>query len=371
MSQPPRQSSPSLRLRSLGAEGTDLVDTELPSLATHAVTVHLRCLPGASSIHLALFDGETGILRAEIPADGGELVPLHLARVDGEPSIDCPGRPILRLPPDVTHAPTSPVEIPAADAPLDLALVIDATARLGDAVPGLLLADAEAWAAEVDRLLELVGRLVSHRSGARMSVLAFGDETPSQARSAELLPRYVLHPSPEERGFTPFDLAELRARLLNLPPTPGADFIDALADALAATSSLRWRAEARKVVLVWGESPGHSILHPPPPGADVQVRERDVDHEALRLFERGVEIATIYREAEREGIGEIAWKQRLVKLARSQYRRLASRPENAFEAARLEAARGAQSLERTDVLGREAAWGRLEAVGEIAPGGEV
>ncbi len=88
-----------------------------------------RCLPGASAIHVVLKDRDGVGLRAEIPAEGGETVPIY-AEVDedGRPSMWSPGLQVLTLPPDERFAPAAP-NVLAGTTNLDLALFIDGTSR--------------------------------------------------------------------------------------------------------------------------------------------------------------------------------------------------------------------------------------------------
>ena len=69
--------------------------------------------------------------------------------------------------------------------------------------------------------------------------------------------------------------------------------MDALADALAECASARWHPEARKLLVVTGDSPGYSILNPAPWGANAAVREKDVETVALDLHRKGVEGSSV------------------------------------------------------------------------------
>src|SRR5258708_22966916 len=96
-----------------------------------AVTLLLRCVPGASAVALAVRDDGQGVrLRAEVPADGGETVTVHL-EIDADGALHAwsPGRHVLTLPPDERYAPAPPIFPPAPKRPLDLALVVYGTLR--------------------------------------------------------------------------------------------------------------------------------------------------------------------------------------------------------------------------------------------------
>ncbi|MEE8524541.1 MAG: hypothetical protein V3T72_11470, partial [Thermoanaerobaculia bacterium] len=260
-----------------------------------------RCLPGASAIHVVLTDREGVRLRAEIPAEGGESVSMYVELgEEGRPSLWSPGRLVLTLPPDERFAPVAPI-VPTGGASLDLALIIDGTSRrflLEETerlrVPSRpLLEDSEQWPAEVEKLTALVDAVSGAHSDCRAAVFAFGDHRIVHAAADDLQPRYLLHPADEEsralRRRTP---EQLRRALLAIPATSGGDFVDAGAEALAACASLRWRPEARKLAVLFGDSPGHSILHPVFPGGDAGVRDLDIDTQAMRLQERGIELVT-------------------------------------------------------------------------------
>jgi len=371
-----------IRLRALDVETGEIADAELPLAGPGSdCELRLRCLPGASAIHLALADADADAdvdadgVRVEVPADGGETVSLRVALEEGGAiAVSSPGRPVLTLAPDARYQPSTPLRVPPPEAPLDLALVVDGTLRLppapgedggedGGDVDGA--GAGGALAAHADRLAAFVHALAGGAPEARVAVIAFGDEPPPQARAEDLLPSYKLHPETQaDRRLRPYDPAHLRAELGAVPATSGGDFVDALADALAACRDLHWRPEARKLLLVAGDSPGHSLLHPPPPGADAQVRDRDVDEEAFHLHQQGVELATLYHPPPWAGELEPGGKRHLLNHAAAQYRRLASRPELAFVATDLdpEAVAGVVGSHR-GILGREASWGERIEVG--------
>ena len=316
-------------------------------------TLRLRCLAGAKGIHL-LFTGEDEVLlRCEVPADGGEAVAIEVERgANGELYVASRGRELLFLPPQERYDPARPVLPARRDAPLDLALVIDGTARP---------AAAEAWDAHCARLLAFAGRVVEERPDCRAAVIAFGDQPPPGVLAADLVPQYHLFPGEEGRGLQPFDLVRLRRDLLAVPPTSGGDFVDAVADGLVAAAGLRWRDQARKLVLLSGDSPGHSILHPLRRGADLGVRERDVDVEAMRLHQRGVETVTLYHDPPVDsGLYDLAFKRDLLLGARAQYARLASVGEYAFELSVFDPLAAADLVrDYGRAIGRGTSWGEL------------
>lgn len=317
-------------------------------------TVQLRCLPGASHLHVLLRSGERVRYRAEIPAEGGEKIELSVAMdPSGAIEMDCPGREVLRLPeiPSITPT-TRPIVPHECREYLELALVVDGTSRFFAAPDGRnfsgssLLADRERWALEVDKLCRFVEALAEGFASSRLALLGFGDRAIANATALDLQPAYLLYPEdPARRLLRQRTLADFRNELLALPPTSGGDFVDALGDALAACNELYWSPKARKVVLVFGDSPGHSIQYPIPKGGDAGARADDVDVEALRLFRRGVELVTIYHDPDPAFSDSlIAVQREFHRATREQYRRLSSLPELAYSASAFNPADAAPCL---------------------------
>ena len=278
---------------------------------------------------------------------------------------------MLLLPTNAQFEPAPPIRPARPEDCLDLVILIDATTRhffqpeKGAATSVPLLARQEAWQDHAESLCLLAAALLPPGLDGRVTLLAFGDQRPPRVDAQDLCPAYHLLPDQEEqRRFEAFAEDRLRARLLALRPSSGGDFVDALADALDACARLRWRPETRKLLVLSGDSPGHSLLHPLPKGADASLRDRDVDTQALRLHRLGVEIATIYHAPAAElGLADISFQRDLLEGARVQYARLASLPEMAFEAAAFDAASAARAIrERAIPVGRDAVLGELLAV---------
>ena len=376
--------APNLTLRVWNANDGQPAEVPL-SLAEPGTScvVELRSLPGASGIHLVLCNGDEVKLRAEVLANAGEVVPLRIGLdEDGLPHVWGLGMNVLLLPAGSRYDPPLPIRPAAPPAPLDLAIVIDGTMLSWQDDPSILTASAdkeivrplhtarlldakELWTTQADKLLALIAKLVEGRDW-RVALLAFGDQEPPAVTAEDLRPRYGLHPPEEERTLQVLDLGRLRERLLALPGTPGADVVDAVADALAACVRLRWRSDARKIVFLSGDSPGFSILHALPRGADLCVRQRDVDTQAAALQRLGVEILTIHHAPPAKlGLASVAFQNELLSAAQAQYRRLASLPEMAFEGAAFEPVMAGEQVGRiAGGLARGVALGELVAVRE-------
>lgn len=326
--------------------------------AASRCSVRLRSLPGASGILLALTNGEGALFRAEIAAESDEWVEVAIERgAGGCWSVTSPGRRVLQLPvEDVSDS--LPALRPAYRAgQLDVALLIDGTIRVGDQE----LLDLQDWRTHADRLATLtVGLATAMKADLRVAVLAFGDHPLGAASAQNLRPVYHLDPAePEERALRPTDAGKLLHRLLALRPTSGGDFVDALADGMAACQELRWRSGARKLLVITGDSPGYSILRPAPWGTNAQVRENDVDVEAVALHRQGVEIVTLYHLPAVEAATR-EFVRPFVEHSRAQYSRLASRPGLFFEAGDFDPAAAVRALtSRVPALGRGASPGVL------------
>ena len=353
-----------LRLRVWKPEQAGVADVPLRTSGT----VELRCLPGGSGIHVVLSDAEQVRLRADVRADAGEIVPLQIDLDEqGLPRLRSRGREILLLPAGPQFEPVLPISRAAAGTSLDLIIIVDGTLRMWSAgappASAPLLARKDVWATHVESLIDFAGRLAESRQ-TRFSVLAFGDHPPPAELAADLRPEYDVHPLENERAFQSFDADRLRGKLLAIPPTSGADYVDALADALAAAADAYWHHDARKIAIVTGDSPGFSITHPLPRSADLCVRRRDVDTQAERLHKRGVEVITIYHAPPADlGLHRIAYQRELLGATEAQYRRLASLPETAFEAATFDPERAAESIGRIgDSIARGATFGELVRV---------
>lgn len=358
-----------LSLRVLAPPAAEIRTVPLP-LAENgsACTVHLRCLPGASAIHLSFLDGAGSVvLRAEVDAAGGETVPVQVSLgADREVRVWSPGRRVLTLLPNTQHEPPPPIPAAAPGAGLDLVFVIDGTARHfameNDVVVSKpLLGQKEIWQEQVELLVWLAEGLSEGVNESRFAVLAFGDEELREIEARELRPLYVLHPPEPRRRFTPWSPAGCREVLSALAPTPGGDFVDALADALQACRRLPWRERTRRIVMVCGDSPGHSVRHPLCQGADLHARRLDVDIEAEHLHRMGIEIATLYLDPpENVKLRGVAYQRELLDGAREQYARLASLSSMAFEISRFDPEAAA-----LEVRGREGLLGRRVAPGEL------
>jgi len=371
----PGRATYSLRAADLPGGGPRLVPLSLDG-STAACRIRLRCLPGASGIQLPFVNARGEVVyRAEIKAVSGETFTVHVQTEGTDLRVWSPGKAVLSLPPAALYDPPPLIPPVAPEAPLDLALVIDGTSRSfarqegqegqkGRLVSEPLLDRKEVWKEHVERLSRFAEALAAGVAESRFTVLAFGDEELQDTETVDFRSRYVLHPPEEQRRFQPLRDPQVQEALGSLLSTSGIDFVDALADALQACHGLTWAERSRKVVLVCGDSPGQSVLHPLPPGADRRPRRLDVDVEAEKLHRAGIEIATLYFDppADTE-LRQARFQRELLDGARAQYARLASLSSWAFEASRFDPDQAAQAIrERSEALGRSAALGELVEV---------
>lgn len=350
-----------LQLRTWSTAGAMAVDVPLPA----SCTVELRCLPGADAVHIVLSDAGNVIVRAEVgPANAGEVVSFRLD-ADGqrEPHIWSDAFRLFFLPPDSRYDPPPPISPTPADAPLDVAIVIDGTIRNWSTTAARLRDDETLWSAHAAKLVAFTEKLAGGRD-SRVAVIAFGDQNPPSVTAADLRPKYDLEPRNEQLHES--GLGRLHKKLMAVTSTPGGDFVDALADALYVCTRLRWR-RGRRLLVVSGDSPGFSLLQPLTAGTDVCVRKRDVETQVLELHRMGVEIATIYHAAPSDAAVTLFGRSLLAQ-AGAQYSRIASLSEEmAFEASSFEPEEAANGVASIGVpIGRGASLGEFVRVRETA-----
>lgn len=305
--------------------------------------VHLLCLRGAAATQVPVLRDGLMLCRFEVPCEGDSNVEVTL-EWDGDRGLRAMSRhrQILVLPADARHAALPPI-YPSARPELDLYFVVDGTTRgvakkasqdvdpakqLEAAQPALLLDQSKEWEEHVRKLALLVDNFQQRYSDLRTGVLAFGDREIEGIEAGDMKPKYWLTPGPGSRTLQVHAAERLRQTLLDLRATPGGDFVDALGDALHAVARVGWRPDARKIAVVVGDSPGFSLLQPPPLYSDGLVRRFDVLAEAEALHRQGIELATIYHSP----IGSISAEPYL-DYAKIQYRRLASHDGYSLEAA--------------------------------------
>jgi hypothetical protein len=400
---------PEVRISALPADGEQPAPIAVEADGDGVYRFGLECLPGADAVQLLLDLDRKPRLRAEVRARAGDVVRLEV-RIDeaGEPVLRTGSNRVLFLPVGVDYDPVPPLPSPRPDAPWDICLLIDATMRHSaeaarekpagaesesraqpgaggasktpapapapspDTIPRrdldrFLIDQPEPWGKVVAPVVELVRGLAA-AAEARIAVIAFADEPPTPGiYASDLVPRYHLRHLPAERlpyelmAISPEGLEALLIRCLTA--SPGMDFVDAVGDALAAARGLEWRPGSRRLVVLIGDSPGHSTADPIRYGGDALARAHDVDTEAARLHQAQAEILTIYHPPSAGARDQAKAQHRdLFDFSRDQYRRLASQPSLAFTTEGFDPKQALAVLQgRSAPLGRGACWGRLRA----------
>lgn len=363
-------SSSPVWFRGFDAATGEVVERVLPLTPGSSCTVRVQPAAGASAL-LAILGAEKRVmLRAEVtPAQGPVTLRVEQTS-DGNLRLTSAGKSVFTLPPE--GADLLPSLAPLDATALDLAIVIDGTARALATEKGTLdhLLSDKGWRGKVGEIVELTKALSAQYPDLQATVLAFGDHAPARMEAEDLQPAYVLTPTtPAERDLRPLTAPAIEAALLRLFPSPGGDFVDALAEALHACVDISWRPEARHLVVVLGDSPGHSVLVPWSMkwekelgiALDGHARSLDVDIEAIQLFRRQVEVMTIYQDLSREsGYYDRPETREPLEFARAQYTRLASRPNLAFQASSFDPTAAA-----TAFIGGSPVFGRGACLGEI------
>ena len=289
-----------------------------------AATVRLTPLPGASAIQLFL-EGEGGLpaIRAECAATTSDPVAFTIAwGKDDVLSVSNPFRRVLTFPAQDRYKPAK-INVIHRGPNLDVLILIDGTAHS--------FADEAKRRAWVENVVQFVHLLRADHQDLYSACMAFGDHSLGDFVNAQDLdPKYAIYPeNPRQRQLEAWSDEQLRDRMLEIPPTSGGDLVDALAEALSEAAQAGWRSEARKLIFIVGESPGNSVLNPPPPGADAHARRYDVDSEAVALHDTyGIEIITVYSAEQPSSEAARA----LTEYARMQYERLASLRRLSFSA---------------------------------------
>lgn len=343
------------------------VDHPLPLEADgSSCTLRMASVPGASAIQVIVSEEtseETSVrLVAEVEGDDTSPVLLTLSRTpDGGVQASAGERKLLTLDPRRSRERLPRQVLLGADA-LDVVVLVDGSTLFWweqgkEAGLRPLLGDKKRWGDHVNQITEFLSDVARDHGSLRWSLLWFGDRPPPRVTADNLKPRYFVEPPVGRRMFHQATVLELGTALEAIKPSSGGDFVDALADALSACRLLGWRADARKLVLLTGDSPGYSVLHPSPPGADIGGRELDVDAEADGLFEHGIELATIHHHPPAESGLHDKYSD-LLEFARDQYVRIASRRKLAFDATSFVPLDAAQAFHQSPpILGRNASTG--------------
>jgi hypothetical protein len=307
-----------------------VVPTTLPMTGDQPTPFDVRPLPGARAVEILLRRDAHVLLWAEAPCEPSSSTRIHLAQsASGEWQVRASGA--VRLAASRWRRQT-PLR-PHVDGPLELAFLIDGTmqrpASHDSALVTRLVGSTDGpWPATINELMALAHEL-SKGASFRYAALAFGDYALPGAVRTEMRPDYVVDPVETRHTFRTGDAAATGDALRQLRPTAGADFVDALADGLKAVSALSWSRDARKVLVIVGESPGYSVSDPPPRLTNAQVRSLDVDSQVRQLHALGIELVSVFSDV----LSPETFQQQPdehLRYTQDQYTALASTPVYAF-----------------------------------------
>lgn len=284
--------------------------------------------------------GDRQLLVAIAPGDHGEI-DVEVERISGKYRIEASNCAVYYLPKSFDSGKiAAPVHPASRKRQLDFVLLIDGTMRLPFVYEEgssrsrlLLLTNPGCRDALFSCLFEAIGATLEAKTYSDIwgSVVAFGDlPMAGLLQSPDLMPSYVVYPA-DRRLERMARVETLRNWVASVPGSNGADFVDALGEGLYECSRLRWRPQARKVLILVGESPGFSLLHREPRQSDLRARERDVDLETSRLTAKGVEVVTIFSRLSHFRDDLPGLEKLFIEFARNQYARLASSREYFFE----------------------------------------
>lgn len=290
----------------------------------------LELAPGADGLQVLVREDGKVVSWIEIPAQPGERLTVRFEANSGTVRAFCPHRDFLLLP---AEEPPPPLLLrPSQSDELDLLILVDGTCLHPAGPQGLeyLLGPqlADIWRDFAKRLRDCAGLACARYPKFWAMAAAFGDQPMPALANSFLKPVYLVHPPiPEGRRLEPIGLEPLEEQLLDLPPSPGGDFLDGLADGLRAARQARWRQSSRKLLIVFGHSPGYSLVEPPDPLTNLAVREACVEEEIDALHQSGVEVMTVFHDPPGAQDRYSADLPELLARARDQYTRLATLPE--------------------------------------------
>lgn len=277
-------------------------------------------VPEADALQLVLREEGRPVLHAEIEAPEPAGMEISFGqRPSGAWFAEAADRRVLVMPPGDLEQPSILALRPWRRA--DLFFLIDGTVLHPgpDSQEPTPLVGSNDWEPWASRLREFGSALETAGWDVQVGLGAFGDLPASSSANGYLrFPEVWRLTTP---GRAVGDWALLR-------PTDGGDFIDALADGLYSCRFLKWRSDVRRMVMIFGDSPGYSVIdahRSPIDLADSQLRQYDVFEEALALHQRGVELATVYHDPSANALRLYDDSLGLLGYAREQYERLATR----------------------------------------------
>jgi hypothetical protein len=302
---------------------------------TGCAEIRLELTPGASAVQVTVRDNNAIAESIEVPAQPGEQVCVEFRRDSrGKVRASAPNRDFLVLP---DEEPPDPLLLRPPDTKeLDLVVLVDGTCThpLKDStgnkgVLEYLLAPAlaQTWQEIANLMMEFVSRIEERYPKLWMMTVAFGDEPMPMLSNTLLLPSYLVYPvDPDRRILGPAMAGQLATQLRRLPYTPGGDYVDALADGLRACEKASWRQNSRKLLLLFGQSPGYSMLEESDGITNLLPRKACIEEEIAALHHKGVEVITIFHHPPEADDLYGVNRPDVINRSRQQYEWLASLP---------------------------------------------
>jgi hypothetical protein len=316
--------------------GVERVPLEFDS--SHSCQVCLALTPGADNVQVVAREGEEVVAWIEVLAQPGEDVTVEFRRdPQGVIRVFAHNKPFLILP---DEEPPKPELVRSRETEeLDIVVLVDGTCLhpadstdnsqpLESRLAYLLAPESAAvWKDLAGGIAQFVARISASYPKVWAMAMAFGDEPMTMLANPLLRPGYLVHPRENQRKWQKEMTEPLADALGKLPHTTGGDFVDGLADGLHACAQVPWRQNSRKLLLVFGQSPGYSVLDAKDDMTDLLIRKACVEEEQTLLHRKGVEIVTVFHHpAEMVDRYPIQLPE-VLQQAREQYRKLASLSE--------------------------------------------
>lgn len=296
------------------------------------INLTLSSLRGSQGLHLVLANdnGET-IRRAEIETSANETIDVQVTHCNHVLTLATSKQHTIRyLPNDQKYNSVNAFKPKLDTQKLDILILIDATMRQDNQFS----IESEPFIHSLnEKLQNFIESLHEKHSEINLSLMLFGDKKilHIDKDTLDLSPKNIYDYPLGTEEFIPWNKDELEESLKNLKGIHGADYIDALAESLEKinTSERYWRNDARRLLLVIGNSPGFSLLNPAPLvngiGFNAAIRHCDVESQTKALHKQEVEIITLYVKESSEIRGDF---KSIVDYTQKQYKNLASTDEH-------------------------------------------
>lgn len=303
-------------------------------------SIELLSVNGSSGVHLCMKSDDEIIRQVQISTHVDEIVKIKFENTADNFKSSNANR--IELPPDNLYQVDQNAFCPIDSTQLDVLFIIDATIQssslgnieIKDDDTGFLLDNTDFTEQLSEKLDSFLHAVNDQYSDIHYSILSFADVTTEGIRSRDLKPSYVLQPNKlAERFLHSWNEEKLKDDVKHLQTSSGCDYIDALAEALNAVADYNWRHNARKLIYIIGDSPGFSILNPPPViggmQANTAIRHFDIESEAMELHRNKIEIMSVYINDDEELERSIVPIDKLRLYTKKQYQGLASLKEYA------------------------------------------